>query len=113
MDQERLKEVLSDEEFVKELLAMKTAEKVQDALEDKGISVTTDEIRQMGDLLRKAASGEIPKETLEAAANGELSEAELEEVAGGFWGVLLVLGAIIVGSAAGTGYLAGSALDLW
>ena len=113
MDQERLKEVLSDEEFVKELLAMKTAEKVQDALEDKGISVTTDEIRQMGDLLRKAASGEIPKETLEAAANGELSEAELEEVAGGFWGVLLVLGAIIVGSAAGTSYLAGSALDLW
>ena len=112
MDQARLKEVLSDEEFVKELLTMGTAEQVQDALEDKGISVTTDEIHQAGDLLRKAASGEIPKETLEAAANGELSEAELEEVAGGF-GVLLALTLIIVGSAAGTSYLAGSALDLW
>ena len=83
MDQARLREVLSDEEFVKELLSMKSAEQVQDALEDKGITVTTDEIRQVGDLLRKAESGEISQETLEAAASGELSEAELEEVAGG------------------------------
>ena len=83
MDQARLNEVLSDEEFVKELLTMKTAEQVQDALEDKGVSATTDEIRQMGDFLRKVASGEISQDTVNALANGELSEEELEEVAGG------------------------------
>ena len=104
MDQARLKEVLSDEEFVKELLTMKTAEQVQDALEDKGITVTTDEIRQMGDLLRKAASGEIPKETLEAAANGELSEAELEEVAGGAWWLLPTILTAVVGTVFGVTY---------
>ena len=83
MDQARLKEVLSDEEFVKELLTMKTAEQVQDALEDKGISVTTDEIRQVGDFLKRVESGEISQDTVRAIASGELSEAELEEVAGG------------------------------
>jgi len=84
MDQARLKEVLSNEEFVKELLVMKSAEQVQDALEDKGVTVTTDEIHQMGDLIRKVKSGEISQDTVNAIANGELSEAELEEVAGGF-----------------------------
>lgn len=101
MDQERLKEVLKDEAFVKELLAMEKPEQVQDALEDKGIKVTTDEIRQMGEFLKKVASGEIPRETVEAIAKGELSEAELEKVAGGFLPIL-ILGAVI-----GTAFAAG------
>ena len=99
MDQERLKEVLKDEAFVKELLAMEKPEQVQDALEDKGIKVTTDEIRQMGEFLKKAASGEIPRETVEAIAKGELSEAELEKVAGGIVFLpLAIFGAVIGGA---------------
>lgn len=100
MNQERLKEVLSDETFVKELMEMKTAEQVQDALDDKGISVTTDEIRQMGEFLRKVKSGEISQETINAMANGELSEEELEEVAGGvFWWVPVLVVSVLMGAA--------------
>ena len=83
MDQERLKEVLKDEAFVKELLAMEEPEQVQEALEEKGVPLTLDEIKNLGEFVSKVASGEIPQETVEAMANGELSEAELEEVAGG------------------------------
>lgn len=93
MDQEKLKELFSDEEFVKELLAMEEPEQVQNALEDKGISVTTDEIQKVGELLRKVNSGEISQETLEAAASGELSEEELEEVAGGS----IIVGLVFLG----------------
>lgn len=101
MDQERLKEVLSDEEFVKELLDMEEPEQVQEALENKGISVTTGEILQVRDFMKKVESGEIPQEKVEAMANGELSEEELEEVAGGFLPLAIagvVIGVIFVGT---------------
>lgn len=95
MDPERLKEVLADEEFVKDLVAMEEPEQVQDALEDKGVPVTTDEILRIRDLMKKLESGEISMEKVEAAANGELSEEELEEVAGGI--VVEMLAGIVFG----------------
>ena len=98
MDLEKVREVLSDEGFVKELLAMENEAEVQKALGDKGISISLEEIEMVGELIRKAASGEITVEQIEAAGSGELSEDELEQVAGGaiLSGIIacLVLGAI-------------------
>ena len=83
MNEEKLKEALSDEAFVKELLAMEKPEDVQAALEEKGVEFTLDDIKQIGEVIRKVQSGEISQEQLERAANGELSEDELEGVSGG------------------------------
>ena len=83
MNEEKLKEVLSDDAFVKELLAMEKPEDVQAALEEKGVEFTLDDIKQIGEVIRKVQSGEISQEQVERAANGELSEDELEGVSGG------------------------------
>jgi hypothetical protein len=106
MDQEKLKEVLSDEAFVKKLLAMEKPEDVQDALEDKGVEMSLDDIKQIGEIIRKVQSGEISQEQLERAADGELSEDELEGVSGGL--VLTILG--IVGIVFCAGAVATSAV---
>jgi lactobin A/cerein 7B family class IIb bacteriocin len=87
MDQKRAMEVFSDESFVRELLAMESEEQMQEALEEKGVEMTMDEIRQLVEFKRKVENGEISKEQLQRIADGELSEDELEEVAGG--GILL------------------------
>ena len=95
--QEKVQEVLSDESFAKELVAMEDEKQVQIALEEKGIELSLDEIRQIGETVRKFQNGEISQEQLESMADGELSEEELGEVAGGTSPigvavVLLVLG---------------------
>ncbi len=92
MDEQRIKELLADEEFVKELVALETPEEVQAMLEEYDIEVTTEEIQQIHDFLVEH-EGE------------ELSEEDLENVAGGFG--LIILALIIVGAIA-TGTLAGT-----
>ena len=76
MNEERIKEVFSDEAFVKELLSKETPEEVQAMLAEKDIDVTIDEIVKLRELiikkLQKAQSGEE-----------ELGDEDLEDVAGG------------------------------
>jgi hypothetical protein len=84
-----IREVFSDEAFVKGLFAMETPQEVQAALKEKKIELSIDEIVKTRELLVKSAEN-----------GGILSDEELQEVSGGF----VVSGAVIIGIA---GILAG------
>lgn len=73
--EERIKEVFSDEVFVKQLLEQEEAEQVQELLRDKEIDLSIEDIAQIKDMVGKMANGEMNPE--------ELSEDDLESVAGG------------------------------
>ena len=76
MDEKRIKEVFSDEAFVKALLGLESAEEAQAALKEKGLEFSTDELVALRDALLKMSA--------KAEANGgELSVEDLDEVAGG------------------------------
>ncbi len=60
--------------------------------------MSIDEIRKIGEFMRKVQDGEISQEQVKKMADGELSEDELEEVAGGFLLAVLIVGSIIGGS---------------
>ena len=82
MNEERIKEVFSDEAFVKELLSKETPEEVQAMLEDKDIEVSIAEIVKLRELLEKKAKN----------PDAELSDEDLEDVAGGsLLGACLIL----------------------
>ena len=93
MNMEKMKEVLSDEEFVKSLFELETPEEVQAALKKKEIELSTDEICRMRDLFSRYQEGtltEEEKKVVELAgkySEGELPEEELQNVSGG--GVLI------------------------
>ena len=87
MNMVKMKEVFSDEKFVKSLFEMESAAEVQAALKEKGVELTEEEILSVRDLLVKMDNGELPQEQLEKlqamTESGELSEEELENIAGG------------------------------
>ncbi len=86
MDEERIKELFSDEAFVNSILEMETPEEVQKALAEKGIDLTIDEICT----IQKSLS----------QSDGELSEDDLENVAGGsIIATLIIVAAGIAGAA--------------
>ena len=98
MNLERMKEVLTDEAFVKRLFSLETAEEVQEALLQKDVELTLEEIEQAAGLLNRYQAGDLSEKeekAIEAAQShqdGELSDEELEEVAGGFvWFVFMAL----------------------
>ena len=101
MNMDKMREVFSDEEFVKGLFELETPEEVQAALEEKEIELSTGEICQMRDFLIRYQEGtltEEEKKVVEFAGeyrDGELSEEELENVSGGIlpW---LVMGLAIL-----------------
>jgi hypothetical protein len=70
MNIENVKEVFSDEAFVKELFEMETASQVQAALKEKGIELTEAEILEIRDTLAKVESGELTEDMLENVAGG-------------------------------------------
>ena len=75
IDQGYVKEVFSDEVFVKSLLELETPLEVQAALQEKGIEMTESEILALRDEIEKLA---------ERVRNGEeLSLDQLDDVAGG------------------------------
>ena len=74
-----LKEVLSDKNYVEELLSLDSAEAVRDSLSAKGIELSCEEISKI-------------QETLLNNTDGELSEDALEDVSGG--SILLAIGII-------------------
>ncbi|MDR1622336.1 MAG: Nif11-like leader peptide family RiPP precursor [Synergistaceae bacterium] len=87
MDEKRVKELFSDEAFVKSLFALETPEEVQAAVKAKGVDLTLDEIHAI-------------KEGLAKSGGEELSEADLEKVAGGSVVGLVIAGISLVVSAA-------------
>ena len=106
MNMDKLKEVFSEEAFVKALFEMETVTEMQQALSSKGIQMSDEEVAGIRDFFDKVKRGELSREQLEAwsklAENGELSEEMLEMVNGGtvgtgvFGGLIgLVVGSLI------------------
>ncbi|MBR0544254.1 MAG: hypothetical protein IIW98_07385, partial [Bacteroidaceae bacterium] len=62
MNEERIKEVFSDEEFVKELFSKETPEEAKALLEEKDIDISIEELVKLKDII-------IAK--LQAVENGE------------------------------------------
>ena len=99
MNEERIKEVFSDEAFVKELLSKETPEEVQAMLEDKDIEVSIAEIVKLREMIIKKAEN----------PDAELSDEDLEDVAGGcLLEAFLVAGLIIAGAMAVSGLAVGA-----
>jgi len=86
MNEERIKEVFADEEFIKELFSKETAEEAQALFEEKDIDISIEELVKIKDIiiakLQAAESGE----------SAELTEEELEDVAGGVIPTLVFVG---------------------
>ena len=85
MNKERIKEVFADEEFVKELFSKETPEEAKALLEEKDIDISIEELVKLKDII-------IAK--LQAVENGEsaeLTEADLENIAGGTFGISVVI----------------------
>ena len=92
MNEDRVKEVFSDEEFVKELFSKETPEEAQAMLAEKDIEVSVEELVKLRDLLIKKAQ--------QSEGGVELNDDELEDVAGGIIGfaiAMLVGGALLGG----------------
>ena len=91
MNEERIKEVFSDEEFVKELFSKETPQEAQALLAEKEIDMSIDELVKLKDLV--AAK-------LQAAENGEsteITEEDLADVAGGVAVLFAIMGLVVVG----------------
>ena len=85
---EKIREVMADEAFVKSCIEAENEEAVQKLFADKGIEMSLTEIEMMKEMIGAVADGRITEEQLEKLSNGgELSEEELEEAAGG-WSIL-------------------------
>ena len=92
MNEDRVKEVFSDEEFVKEFFGKETPEEAQAMLAEKDIEVSVEELVKLRDLLIKKAQ--------QAEGSEELNDDELEDVSGGIIGfaiAMLVGGALLGG----------------
>ena len=104
MNEATIREVFSNEEFVKGLFQLETPEQVQQALRQKDISLSVEEIVNVREvLLKQMESGQ------------ELSEQELERVTGGEMVTIctiliagLLLGALVGGAVAGAGMVGGA-----
>ena len=76
MDEKRVKEIFSDEAFVKRLMKLETPEETRKAFAEKGIETDIEEILKLRDVLVVTAQKEAKKAD-------ELSMDDLDEVAGG------------------------------
>ena len=86
MNEERIKEVFSDEAFVKELFSKETPEEAQELLAEKDIDVSIEELVKLKDII-------VAKlQTAESGESAELTEEELEDVAGGVIPTLVFFG---------------------
>ena len=90
MIEERIKEVFSDEEFVKELFSKETPEEAQELLADKGIELSIDEICKVREMLINKLSS--------MQSGEELTDDDLEGVSGGVLALAMtIFGLVVVG----------------
>lgn len=83
--EEKIKEIFSDVDFLKSLESIQTAEEAQKILEEKGLTLTVEEVQKLGDMIN---SGE------------EFDESELDNISGGIaTGMLVLYGGIALVSA--------------
>ena len=68
MENYKMKEIFADEAFVKSLMELESAAEVQEALKEKGIELTEDDIMALRDIILKVEEGEISREQLESWA---------------------------------------------
>ncbi len=78
-------DAFADKEFVAALAEITTAEEAQKAFAAKGLEFSIEEIEKLGEMINNAG--------------GELGEDELDSVSGGFNGMILIFGTLIVVSA--------------
>ena len=88
MNEERIREVFSDKEFLAELIAMEVPEEIQTALAEKDIDFTIDEICKMKEMVEKGIE--------KATVGEELTEEELAEVAGGNPLIIIPIALVVV-----------------
>ena len=86
MNEERIKEIFSDKEFVTELISLETPTDIQALLKTKDIDLDIDQIEKAKTL--------VAKKLALAEAGEELSDDDLDEVSGGI-AVLTVVSAVI------------------
>ena len=102
MNMDKLKEVFADEAFVEGLLQLESVAEVQEALKEKDIEMTEDDIISLRDIMVKVESGEVSEEQLESwaaqAEEGEIPEKMLELVSGG----VITITALLLGCLATT-----------
>ena len=105
MENYKMKEIFADEAFVKSLMELESAAEVQEALKEKGIELTEDDIMALRDIILKVEECEISREQLESwaaqAEDGELPEEMLEFVSGGLLISSLLIGIAITTAATG------------
>ena len=98
MNEERIKEVFSDEEFVKELFSKETPEEAKALLEEKDIDFSVEDLIK----LREILVAKLQKS--EGSEEGELGEDELEDVSGGTLTFIISVIIPVVVNAALVGY---------
>lgn len=104
MDIKKLNEVLKDESFVKQLLQLETVNQVQQALADKGVNLTIEEIEAIKDIIQRYENDQLSEqekqqlETINTLNTDELSDNDLQAVTGGFITVILTVAAITIGT---------------
>ena len=70
--EEKMKNLVQDQEFIKKMLSCEEHEQVQKQFDDNGVEITLEEVKVLGKVLAGMAQ-----------SDGELSEDDLEGVAGG------------------------------
>jgi len=68
----RVREVFSDEVFVKELFALETPEKAQAMLKAKGVDVSIEELKTLSRIMsaKRGKGGELSAEAMDSVAGG-------------------------------------------
>ena len=93
MNKERIKEVFSDQEFIKELVSLEAAEDIQALLKTKGFELDLEQIEKAKALVaEKLAQFEAGENVLDE----ELDEDDLDTVSGGVVTLTYVLVKVVV-----------------
>ncbi len=121
MNENRLNELLSDKDFVSELIKLDDPADVQAAFRREGVELSIEDIKKLGEWMAEGMTT-----CMEPLEHGELSLDQLDEVAGGILPaipVLVVAGGIVAANPAvwvaagaaviGIGAAVGAAVRRW